>query len=95
MWSADVSPLTGKWRIQTIEINYTVEIAGVQVSPGDVVIADGTGICFVPLEIVEAVLSRAREIHAAEARREEDIAAGVSVPDLANRAGSFTMPKQG
>ena len=94
IWSRDVTPLTGKWRIQTIQINHTVEIAGVQVTPGDIVVADETGICFVPQDIAGAVLARAREIHAAEARRQDDIAAGVPVPDLANRAGSFTMPKQ-
>jgi regulator of RNase E activity RraA len=94
MWSRDVSPLTGKWRLETVAINQPVEIAGVQVKPGDIVIADGTGICFVPIEHAEEVLTRAREIHAAEASRQVDIAAGVPVPDLANRAGSFTMPKQ-
>ena len=94
MWSRDVSPLTGKWRIQTVQINFPVEIAGVQVTPGDIVIADETGICFVPQEIAADVLKRAQEIIAAEGRRQEDIAAGISVPDLANRAGSFTMPKQ-
>ena len=94
MWSRDVAPLTGKWRIQTVQINFPVEIAGVQVTPGDIVIADETGICFVPQEIAADVLKRAQEIIAAEGRRQEDIAAGISVPDLANRAGSFTMPKQ-
>ena len=94
MWSRDVTPLTGKWRIQTVQINFPVEIAGVQVTPGDIVIADETGICFVPQDVAADVLKRAQEILAAEGRRQKDIAAGVSVPDLANRAGSFTMPKQ-
>lgn len=94
MWSRGVSPLTGKWRIQTVQINFPVQIAGVSVTPGDIVVADETGVCFVPAEIAEAVLGRAREIHAAESRRQEDIRAGLSVPDLANRAGSFKMPQQ-
>jgi 4-hydroxy-4-methyl-2-oxoglutarate aldolase len=94
VWSRGVSPLTGKWRIRTVQINHLVQIAGVQVAPGDIVIADETGICFVPPEVAPAVLERAREIGAAEAKRQEDIAAGVPVPDLANRAGSFSMPPQ-
>ena len=94
MWSRDVTPLTGKWRIQTVAINFPVEIAGVQVNPGDIAIADETGLCFVPQEIAAAVLDRAQAILAAEGKRQEDIAAGVPVPDLANRAGSFIMPKQ-
>lgn len=94
VWSRSVSPLTGKWRIQTVAINQTVAIAGVQVVPGDIVIADETGVCFVPIDLASAVLDRARDIHAAEARRHADIRAGVPVPDLANRAGSFKMPGQ-
>ena len=94
VWSRSVSPLTGKWRIQTVAINQTVAIAGVQVVPGDIVIADETGVCFVPIDLAPAVLDRARDVHAAEARRHADIRAGVPVPDLANRAGSFKMPGQ-
>jgi len=94
MWSRDVTPLTGKWRIQTVEINRPVEIAGVRVTPGDIVVADETGICFVPPDIAAAVLKRAQEIMVAEAKRQEDISAGVAVPDLANRAGAFIMPTQ-
>lgn len=94
MWSRDVTPLTGKWRVETVQINFPVEIAGVRVTPGDIVIADETGICFVPPELAPEVLARAREVLAAEERRQQDIAAGVPVADLANRAGSFTMPEQ-
>src|SRR5690606_23911474 len=42
MWSRSVSPLTGKWRIQTVAINQIVMVGGVQVIPGDLVIADDT-----------------------------------------------------
>lgn len=94
IWSRDVTPLTGKWRVQTVQINLPVAIAGVQVTPGDIVVADETGICFVPPEVAADVLARARDILAAEERRHRDIAAGMPVPDLANRAGAFTMPKQ-
>lgn len=94
MWSRDVTPLTGKWRIQTVQINFPVAIAGIQVLPGDLVIADETGICFVPPDMAAAVLERAREIHAAEQRRHADIAAGLPVPELAGRAGAFSMPTQ-
>jgi len=94
MWSRDVTPLTGKWRIQTVQINHPVQIAGVQVVPGDIVIADETGICFVPLDAAPRILTRAQEMLTAEAGRKKDIANGMAIADLANRAGSFTMPKQ-
>jgi 4-hydroxy-4-methyl-2-oxoglutarate aldolase len=89
IWSRSISPITGKWRIQTIAINGPIHIAGFQVRPGDLVVADETGICFVPRDSVEAVLKRVREITAGEAVRYADVAAGVPVPDLANRTYTY------
>ena len=74
--------MTGKWRCITQEINGAVSIAGVTVQAGDLVIADETGICFVPCDEAERVVSRCEEIAAYEALIEEDIANGVSVQDL-------------
>lgn len=85
IWSRSISSITGKWRLQTVAINAAVRIAGVQVNPGDLVVADEGAICFVPRDAVEAVLKRAREITEGEARRYADIAAGVSVPELARK----------
>jgi regulator of RNase E activity RraA len=84
-WSRSVSPVTGKWRIQTVEVNGAVRIAGAQVNPGDLVVADDDGICFVPREFVEVVLRRALEIQEGEKKRYDDIEAGVAVPQLAQR----------
>lgn len=84
-WATSVSPITGKWRIQTVEINGAVHICGVPVSPGDLVIADDDGVCFVPRNEIERVLKRATEIRNGEERRYKEINEGVSVPDLAQR----------
>jgi len=85
VWSRSISSITGKWRVQTVSINGPVRIAGIQVNAGDLVIADEGAICFVPRASVEAVLKRAKEIAEGEARRYADIAAGVSVPELARK----------
>src|SRR5204862_3342461 len=45
VWSSSVSPMTGKWRIETVSVNKPVVIAGVEVKPGDLVIADEAGVC--------------------------------------------------
>lgn len=92
-WARSVSPITGKWRIQTIEINGPVRIAGVQVQPGDLVVADDDGICFVPRDAVELVLRRAQEIRDGEQRRYQDIRAGVPVPQLAQRTHVYKFEK--
>lgn len=84
-WARSVSPITGKWRIQTVEINGLIHICGVPVSPGDIVVADDDGICFVPKDSVDVVLRRAKEIREGELRRYADIRTGVLVPDLAQK----------
>ena len=68
VWCSSVSPVTGKWRIQTVAINRPVSIAGVTVRPGDLVIADEVGVCFVPFERAAEVLAVAQRL----AKREED-----------------------
>jgi len=40
--------LTGKWRMETVEVNGVVQICGIQVRPGDLVCADEAGVAFVP-----------------------------------------------
>ncbi len=85
VWCRGVTPITGKWRLETVEINGPVSICGVQVNPGDLVCADDAGVCFVPHAHAEAVLEQARLIDAGDARRKDDIAAGVDVATLVTR----------
>jgi regulator of RNase E activity RraA len=86
IWSRSVSPITGKWRVKTIAVNKPVTICGIAVNPGDLVLADETGVCFIPRERAADVLARARKIAASEVVREAKIASGVPVAEL--------LPKQ-
>jgi regulator of RNase E activity RraA len=85
VWCRGFTPITGKWRMQTVEVNGTVQVCGVQVNPGDLVCADEAGVCFVPLAQAAAVLDVARKIDSADTRRKADIEAGVPVSDLMTR----------
>jgi 4-hydroxy-4-methyl-2-oxoglutarate aldolase len=86
IWSTSVSPITGKWRVETVAINKPVTICGIAVDPGDLVLADETGVCFIPRQRAAEVLQRAQRNVAAEKLREEKIAAGVPVPELFGKA---------
>jgi len=68
VWCSSVSPITGKWRIQTVAINRPVSICGISVSPGDLVVADEVGVCFVPFERAAEVLAVAQRL----TKREDD-----------------------
>jgi regulator of RNase E activity RraA len=81
IWSSSVTPITGKWRIETVGINQPVTIAGVGVRPGDLVLADECGVCFVPLERAAEVLAMAQKFVVAETQRLEKLAAGISLED--------------
>lgn len=83
VWCRGASPITGKWRIETVAINVPVAICGIPVKPGDLVIADEVGVCFVPHERAAQVLAVIQRILKYEKDRMAQIAAGVSVPDLA------------
>ena len=83
VWSKGASPITGKWRIETVAINVPVAICGIPVKPGDLVVADEVGVCFVPYERAADVLAAVKRILKYEEKRMAQIAAGVSVPDLA------------
>jgi 4-hydroxy-4-methyl-2-oxoglutarate aldolase len=82
VWSSEVTAVTGKWRLETVEINGTVEIGEVRVEPGDLVVADDSGICFIPrdyiLEVLEVVEKKAK----AEEIRCKAIVGGAAVPDI-------------
>jgi 4-hydroxy-4-methyl-2-oxoglutarate aldolase len=86
VWCRGFTPITGKWRMQTVEVNGKVQVCGVQVSPGDLVCADEAGVCFIPLEHAQAVLDAARKIDAGDTRRKQDIEGGAAVADLMKRS---------
>ncbi len=83
VWSTGRTPMTGKWRVQAVEINATVRICGVAVNPGDLVVADDTGVCFVPRERIDEVLAFAQRKTQAEMDMCQQIDNNWSVPEIA------------
>lgn len=80
VWASEITPVTGKWRLETVEINGEIDICGVRVNPGDLVVADDTGVCFIPRAEIMRVLEICEKKKRAEDARMEAIAQGVPVP---------------
>ena len=82
VWSRHITPITCKHRVEAISVNGPVMVNNVQVNPGDLCVADDTGICFIPAELVEQVLA----ICLAAQEKEEQVLAllrnGGSVQDM-------------
>jgi len=83
IWASEITPSTGKWRLETVEINGDIEIGKVRVCCGDLVVADDTGICFIPRDMILAVLEVAEKKSRAEGIRCKAIDDGMPVPDIA------------
>jgi regulator of RNase E activity RraA len=83
IWSTEVTPMTGKWRVESVEINGPVSICGVEVHPGDLVMADGAGVCFVPRRHIAAVLAFAKKKVQSEADKCAEIDSGKSIVEMA------------
>jgi regulator of RNase E activity RraA len=67
VWSTSVTPISGKGLLEPVTINGPISCLGVQVQAGDLVLADETGVCFIPLEIASEVVVRIFEVAKKEA----------------------------
>ena len=75
-------PVTARGRIIQESFNTLIQVGGVQVRPGDLVIADGSGVVFIPLERAEEVVETAERIVAREAEMVAAVRSGRSVVEV-------------
>lgn len=64
------------------DVNVAVQCAGVAVSPGDIVVADGNGVVVVPMPDAADILSKARRLLETEHLVQEKIKAGATIGEL-------------
>ena len=79
VYARGANPVRSKWDLETAELQVPVTAYGIQIRPGDYIIADATGIIAVPAELAKPVLDRAREIAGREERLIQAVAAGKSM----------------
>jgi regulator of RNase E activity RraA len=82
IWASEITPMTGKWRLETVEINGEIQMGQVRVNPGDLVVADDTGVVFIPRDFILEVLEWCEKKKQAEDTRIGAISQGVPVPDF-------------
>jgi regulator of RNase E activity RraA len=75
-------PRTARGRVAERATNVDVEISGIPVSPGDLILADGSGVVVVPAASEDAVLVRAEEFMRIEVAMARDIRADRPVTEV-------------
>jgi 4-hydroxy-4-methyl-2-oxoglutarate aldolase len=84
-------PMTARGRVMQETYNQEIEFAGVQVHPGDLVIADGSGVVIIPRSKEEEIVRAAEAVAATEARMADGIRQGMSVFEVLEKLGYEQM----
>jgi regulator of RNase E activity RraA len=79
VFSRSVTPKTARGRIHESGVNVGIDVGDVHVEPGDLVIADGTGVVFIPAAMAEKVIAVAERIAAREKLITNAVGAGEPV----------------
>jgi 4-hydroxy-4-methyl-2-oxoglutarate aldolase len=81
-WCRGTTPITGKCRMQAVEINGLVSLHETLVEPGDLVVADDSGVCVIPADKVNFVLEKCKSIIKEEEKMRELIDNEVPISEL-------------
>ncbi len=76
------TPRTARRRVVEVATNEPLDLDGVRVELGDLVLCDSSGVVFVAIDKVEAVLAKADELVAREAEMANALRSGVKVTDV-------------
>ena len=87
LWVASrhVTPRSGKMRVRVEGVSVSVIAGGVHVDPGDMMIADETGIVRVRAALLQDALERAEELEARDRAFARSLRAGETFSSLATR----------
>ncbi len=91
VFARGVVPMTARGRVVQDFFNREIQFAGVQVHPGDLVIADGSGVVIIPREKEREIIQVAETVARREARMAEGIRSGRSVVEVLEKLGYESM----
>lgn len=73
---------TARGRIMEEATNVLVQFGGVQVRPGDVVVADRSGVVIIPIERLDDIIKKAEQLMAKEEAMIAELRGGVSILEV-------------
>jgi len=91
IWSVGRFMRTGKDRVRLATVGEDLEIDGVVIRPGDLLVGDDDGVVIVPAERVDEVLALARDIERVEDAIVQDVSSGATLRDARARHGYHSL----
>jgi 4-hydroxy-4-methyl-2-oxoglutarate aldolase len=82
VYARSAVPTTARGRIVEEDFNIPITVGGIPVMPGDLVIADGSGVVFVSADRAEEVIKTAETIFATEAAMGEALRSGKRITEV-------------
>jgi regulator of RNase E activity RraA len=79
--------ITARGRVVEAATNVPIVVAGVEVRPGDLVVADGSGVVFIPTAVGSIAVQRAEAIRDRERRMAESLEDGTAITEV--MAGNY------
>ncbi|WP_067929417.1 RraA family protein [Alicyclobacillus shizuokensis] len=95
VYAKGVVPCTARGRVIEYGWNDPVVVAGVKVAPGDYVVADSSGVVFIPRSHVEEVIQAAEQIVRQESAMAERLRAGEPSVDVMGRNYETMLEESG
>lgn len=85
---------TARGRVTEEATNVMIQVAGVQVRPGDIVMGDRSGVVIIPKERLDEVVLKAEELHRKETAMIKEILSGVSILEVDTKYNYESMLKK-
>lgn len=89
VFAMGINPISSKGRIIAVDYACPVEMCGVMVHPGDLVVADIDGVVVVPKDIAEEVVEKALDVVSRESRTRDELKEGAGLYDVFLKYGTI------
>ncbi|HIJ55616.1 MAG TPA: RraA family protein [Deltaproteobacteria bacterium] len=89
IFSRHITPTPARTRIKILEINGVVLCGSTRVCPGDIIVADRTGVVVVPRQKANDILKRANAFEKAETEFVESLKKGKTFNEMHQQTGRF------
>ena len=88
VFAKGINPISSKGRVIAVDHGCPVEIGGVMVYPGDLVVADIDGVVVVPRDKAEEVVEQALDVAARETKTRDELRKGAGLYDVYLKYGT-------